>query len=448
MWRAMLSAAFNAPMDAGQEEAYNCATDRTTQPANLRELWMIIGRRGGKDAVGAFIALYLACSRNWKREFKSGETVVGMIICPDRKQGRVALNYMADYAQNIPEFSRVFSHALKESIHFTNGIHIEIHTASFRSVRGYTVPFCILDEIAFFRSDDAASPDTEIIAALKPAMVTVTKPLLMAITTPYARRGEVWRMYRDHYGKESDSVLVVQGPTQAFNPDVPEYVIQEAFDDDPVVAASEYGSLDNGIAFRADVETYVSLEAANACVARGTFEIPSIEGVKYFGFVDPSGGSSDSFTAAVAHREKDGSAVLDAVREKRPPFSPEGVVAEYAETLKAYKIATVHGDRYAGEWPREQFRKQGIAYQTCDKAKSELYLELLPLINSSRARLLDDKRLRAQLVGLERRTSRAGRDTIDHPPGGHDDLVNAAAGALVMTQGNVRMRPPGDCGFN
>ena len=43
----------------------------------------------------------------------------------------------------------------------------------------------------------------------------------------------------------------------------------------------------------------------------------------------------------------------------------------------------------------------------------------------------DHPRLTAQLLGLERRTGRSGRDIIDHQPGGHDDLINAAAGALV-----------------
>jgi len=35
------------------------------------------------------------------------------------------------------------------------------------------------------------------------------------------------------------------------------------------------------------------------------------------------------------------------------------------------------------------------------------------------------------LSGLERRTSRGGRDTIDHAPGNHDDIANAVAGVLV-----------------
>jgi hypothetical protein len=122
---------------------------------------------------------------------------------------------------------------------------------------------------------------------------------------------------------------------------------------------------------------------------------------------------------------------LDCLREVRPPFSPEAVVGEFAATLKAYGVSQVKGDRYAGDWPREQFRKCGIAYELSDKPKSDLYRDLLPLINSRRVELLDHPRLTAQLTSLERRTARSGRDSIDHPPGAHDDVANACAGALL-----------------
>ena len=57
---------------------------------------------------------------------------------------------------------------------------------------------------------------------------------------------------------------------------------------------------------------------------------------------------------------------------------------------------------------------------------------MLPLLNAKRVELLEHARLSAQLVNLERRTSRGGRDSIDHSPGGHDDIANAVAGVLVM----------------
>ena len=100
--------------------------------------------------------------------------------------------------------------------------------------------------------------------------------------------------------------------------------------------------------------------------------------------------------------------------------------------LKQYRITKIKGDRYSGEWCRESFRRHGISDDPAPSPKSDLYRDLLPLINSGKVRLLNNKRMIAQLVGLERRTSRAGKDSIDHAPGGHDDVCNAVAGALIM----------------
>jgi hypothetical protein len=93
--------------------------------------------------------------------------------------------------------------------------------------------------------------------------------------------------------------------------------------------------------------------------------------------------------------------------------------------LKAYRIREVSGDRYGGEWPAERFRARGITYVPAQKPKSDLYRDLLPILNAHRADLLDLPRLAAQLCSLERRTARGGRDSIDHPPGTHDDVANA-----------------------
>ena len=87
------------------------------------------------------------------------------------------------------------------------------------------------------------------------------------------------------------------------------------------------------------LETYVPREVVEAAVAPGRYELAPISTVRYFAFVDPSGGTSDSMTVAIAHREKDGRAVLDAIRERRPPFSPEDVTSEFAMLLKAFASA-------------------------------------------------------------------------------------------------------------
>jgi hypothetical protein len=133
-------------------------------------------------------------------------------------------------------------------------------------------------------------------------------------------------------------------------------------------------------------------------------------------------------TIAIGHRDKDGRAIIDALRERRPPFAPESTVYEFAQLMKSYGISTVIGDRYGGEWPRERFRVNGINYEVADKPKSDFYRNLLPFLNSGRVELLDHPRLVSQLCGLERPTSRSGKDSIDHAPGGHDDVANSVAG--------------------
>ena len=109
----------------------------------------------------------------------------------------------------------------------------------------------------------------------------------------------------------------------------------------------------------------------------------------------------------------------------------------------SYRVRSITGDRYAGEWPREQFRKRGINYRCADKVKSDLYRDLLPLLNSGRIVLPKSDRLVSQLCELERRTARSGKDSIDHGPGSYDDLANAVAGAADLIALAERQRSHG-----
>jgi hypothetical protein len=103
--------------------------------------------------------------------------------------------------------------------------------------------------------------------------------------------------------------------------------------------------------------------------------------------------------------------------------------------MRRYGIAETKGDRYSAEWCRERFRVHRITYRASDLTKSDLYLSLLPAINSRRVDLLDNARLISQLAGLERRSGRSGRDSVDHRPGSRDDIANAVAGCLVNVIG-------------
>ena len=136
-------------------------------------------------------------------------------------------------------------------------------------------------------------------------------------------------------------------------------------------------------------------------------------------------------TLAIAHKDfLSDLAVLDAVREIRPPFSPADAVAEFVSLLKTYRVEQVTGDHWGGAFVRQPF--EPIEYSLSKQSKSDIYRDTLPLLNSRRVQLLDHPRLVSQLCGLERRTARGGRDSIDHPPNSHDDICNSVCGALLL----------------
>jgi hypothetical protein len=161
--------------------------------------------------------------------------------------------------------------------------------------------------------------------------------------------------------------------------------------------------------------------------------LPPVAGTNYAAFVDPSGGSNDSYALAISHADGSGGAVLDVIREVRAPFDPETTTEEFCSLLRLYGIDRVEGDNYAGEWPKEQHRKRGVVYEPSKRAKSALYVDFLPAINSGKVELLDHAVQINQFAALERKTGRSGRDVIDHPVGGRDDVCNAVAGALLLS---------------
>ncbi|MCC6765251.1 MAG: hypothetical protein IT293_11375 [Deltaproteobacteria bacterium] len=424
-WRVFLAAVFGLSLEADGLTRYRQHTGRAVPPASpAREAWVIVGRRGGKSRIAALLAVYAAAFKRY--DLALGERGVVMVLAADRRQARVVFRYVCGLVDACPMLAALVADRTAEALRLTNGIDIEIHTASFRAVRGYTLVAAILDEVAYWPTDDSANPDTETVAALRPGMASVPGALLVGISSPYARRGELWRAYEHHYGIDGDPVLVWQADTRSMNPAVEASIISTAYEDDEARAAAEYGAQ-----FRRDVERFVSREALTACIVPDRQELPRSAEREHLAFVDPSGGSADSFTLAIAHREDD-RVVLDLLREWRPPFSPDEVVREYAALVRSYGAAVVYGDRYAGEWPRERFRAHEVSYVTADKSKSELYQAFLPLLNAGRVELLDQRRLTTQLLGLERRTARSGRDSIDHGPGAHDDIANAVAGATVL----------------
>lgn len=411
---------------ASSWDAWRAVLARITP--EVREFWAAVGRGAGKSRVVALLACWFA-SREYVRV--SGETIYIGVFAPDKKQAGVTFRYVLGLLRSVPALERLIVNDTRDSIVLSNGVTVEVITASIAAPRGRAYALAIVEEAAFLPSDASANPDVELLRALRPALARVPGSLLVVVSSPYARRGVLWNAWRKYHDQPDGAVVFVQAPTLELNPTFDALAVERAYDDDAASAAAEFGAQ-----FRGDVETFLSVEAIDAVVVPGRFELAPRSGVHYHAFVDPAGGSgADSFTAAVCHLEtREGAEVrvLDAVREIRPPFSPEQTVVDLASFLKPYSINRVTGDRYAGEWPREQFRKHGIEYAVSERTKSDIYRDALPVVNSRRVELLEHPRLAAQLGGLERRTARGGKDSIDHGPGGHDDIANSVCGAVVL----------------
>ncbi len=424
-WRALLAAFYGLELTDDERRILEAITGRAGPFLGaFSELWMAIGRRGGKSQIAALVAVFEAAFKDHRDKLAPGEWATVMLLAADRQQARTLLRYTRGLFQN-PMLAPLVTRETESSIELggTRTI-IEIATASHRATRGYTVSACVADEIAFW-FHDGASPDRAIIQAIRPALATLGGPLL-ALSSPYARRGILWDTYKAHYAGDSDRILVAQAPSLTMNPTLPESVVAEAMRDDPASALAEYGAQ-----FRTDIASFIDPVLVEDATRRKPLILPPREGITYRAFCDPSGGGADGFSLAVAHTEA-GRIIIDLVTERHG--SPAKITGEYASILRQYRITEVTGDRYSGAWVRDEFSKHGIRYHTAPTDRSGLYLEFLAKLNSGSVILPPDPKLQRQLIALERRTSRGGRDTIDHPPNAHDDLANSIAGAVAISR--------------
>ena len=443
-WVVVFKAMFALRMSTRERALFTVLSGRSRPPRHpVTEAWWIFGRRAGKSFAAALLAVWLACFVTYRHLLGPGEKGVVQVVSVDRRQSRVIQRYISALLNSVPMLRNMITRQDVESIELDNGVVIEITTASFRSIRGYTIVACICDEISFWRSEDSANPAQEVLAAVRPAMSTIPGAVLVCLGTPYRRAGVMFDAHKRFYGKDDADVLVLQAETRVMNPTVSQSTIDRAMEADPAAAQAEYYAT-----FRSDVGSFLDSDSIERSIEVGRLERPPQPNIQYYAFCDPSGGARDHMTLGIAHRvtyrtprsaqeERDQQqqpvrVVLDVCRGVAPPFDPSIVVKEFAALLRSYRCSTVVGDRYSAEWVVSSFRQFGIQYKHSELSKSELYLESLHLFMCGTVELLDIRRLTMELMGLERRTGRSGKDSVDHAPNAHDDYANAACGAITL----------------
>lgn len=425
-WCALIGGATGCPLNSEQTEFFRAVTQRDPLSAPCRELWLAIGRRGGKNRVSAALVVFLALLMPW--QLALGETGTIMVLASDRAQARVAFRYIRGLLESDDSLLQEVVNVTADTITLRNGVEIAIGTADNAAVRGRTILACICDEFAFWPHEDAQ----EVLRALRPAMITQPAAMLIVISSVYAAYGPFHEARRAYFGSDHPGILYAVATSRQMNPLLSEEFIAAEIARDPANAA-EYLSIE-----RSDLASFVDAALVDSLTRNQPRELPRIPHtsngtpIAYYAAVDVSGGRLDAAAAAVAHREGD-RVIVDACRRWPSPHDPKIVATQVATFLQSYGLTSARADQYGAELSKSIYAEAGITLTAAPDNRSDTYLRLLPLLTTGRCELPPDPHLRTELLGLERRTRSGGKDVVDHrqSPGAHDDLANAVALAAV-----------------
>jgi hypothetical protein len=432
-WFAALSVLYGMRVPKQQRQVVRDCTSRLTRTmpkTGFDTALFLTGRRSGKSRVAALVAAFEACLAGHEKKLAKGEKGIVAVIAPTKAQASIVRGYLrAIFDTELLRGEIVEDNA--DGFELSNHVRITTLAGDWKTVRGYTLIAAVLDELCFFGLDEESKvrSDAELVRAVKPGLATIGGKLI-GISTCYARKGWCFGQWQKHFGKEGAPTLVWNCPSRTMNSTLPQSIVDEALAEDPQSARSEYLGQ-----WRDDVAEFIPRSLVEGLVVAGRTELLPRRTTQYTAFVDLSGGRVDDSALAIAHRGDGRKVVIDSLKRWRPPHNPHEVVGKMVEELHRFGIKRVTGDNFGAEYTAGAFQNLGVHYTKSEKPASALYLELLPRMCSGEIELLDDAALVAQLAGLERRTRSGGKDIIDHPPGGHDDLANAVAGVSAVTCG-------------
>jgi hypothetical protein len=240
-WFVLLKVVWGLPLaDAELAIFAECTGRQTPAPGGYFEIWLCLGRRAGKSFILALQGVFAAVFVDWSPYLAPGERSVVLITAGTTRQSKAILGYCRALLSGVPALAQLIERETLDTIELSNGISIEVQVSSFKSIRSVTCIFGAADEFAFWDGPDSANPAGEVLAALRPAMASVPAARLFCASSPFGKFGPLYETVDRHYGKDDSPVLVWWCGTRRMNPTIPERVIAEAMQQDPLRAAREY----------------------------------------------------------------------------------------------------------------------------------------------------------------------------------------------------------------
>jgi hypothetical protein len=164
-----------------------------------RELFIGAGRRSGKTRFDAAVAVH-AAAQDYRAKLAPGEWAGVVCTCVDRVQARTWFSYCLGLIEASPILAAEVTNQTSDSVEFGHRTRLEVFTSNYRSVRGFTLALAIIDEAAYLRDENSASPDLELYRALMPALATLNGRLIVT-SSLHRKAGLMWSKYRAYHGE-------------------------------------------------------------------------------------------------------------------------------------------------------------------------------------------------------------------------------------------------------
>jgi hypothetical protein len=425
IWRSVLKGAHCELLSDLERAAFDkVAGGRQPPQRKVKELVVAASRRSGKGRAAGGLATYQSALVDHSACLAPGEVGVVACISPTREQAKIVQRYALGYFETSPVLRDEISDVTADEIRLQNGNVICTLANDYRTLRGRTLLLAILDEASFLRDETSTTPDIEAARSLLPGLST-TGGMLCILSSPYRRVGLLFQRFRDHFGRDSDDVLVVSGASTTFNPTLDAAMIDAARAADPQAALSEWDG-----EFRSDLAQFLDDASIDAAVDHDRpLELPPRPNTIYYAFCDMSGGGPDASTLCIVHRA-DERIICDVIRGRHG--DPNAAAQDYADLCKQYRCRVITGDHYSGQWVSSAYHRLNVEYRLATLTRSELYLEGLVLFTRGLVSIPSNAALLRELRLLERRTARSGKDSVNHGVGSHDDHANALFGAMYL----------------
>jgi hypothetical protein len=212
------------PASEEQRDLFIACTSRETWPASpFAEVTVIAGARSGKGSrVAGPLVLYEALFADHEKYLHPGGRGVIPLVAQNERATKVAFWYVRDYLTRSPLLASTVAEVLTLEITLINGLMISCFPCTQRSLRGWSIPAAVMDELAFYRLEGQADSDVEVQASIRRGMVGFPAPRLVKVSTPYMRSGVLFEDFRRAFGQPDPDLLVWRAPTRLMNPTIPE----------------------------------------------------------------------------------------------------------------------------------------------------------------------------------------------------------------------------------